>query len=98
MKDRDVTRTRPWIGDDTLTTQQMRVEQKRFFFDLKENSQGRYLRITERSGGKSAIVVPESGWDLFTQVLTEVLEKAGKIKSAPQQAAPPPSDPTPDFD
>src|SRR5262245_26641056 len=97
MKDRDVTKPRPGIGDDTLSTQQMRVEQKRFFFDLKENSQGRYLRITERSGGKSAIVVPESGWDLFAQVLTEVLEKAGRMRGTPQPG-PPRQDPPPEFD
>ncbi len=88
---------RPGIGDDTLSTQQMRVEQKRFFFDLKENSQGRYLRITERSGGKSAIVVPESGWELFAQVLTEVLEKAGRMRGTPQPEPPREGTP-PEFD
>lgn len=83
MRDREG-RPKPGIGDETLTTQQLRVEQKRFFFDLKENAQGRYLRITERSGGKSSIVIPESGWDLFADVLREVFEKAEQLDTASQ--------------
>ena len=34
------------------------IESKRFFFDVKENHKGQYLRITELSGGRSSIVVP----------------------------------------
>src|SRR5262245_32411744 len=92
MRERDA-KPRVGIGDDTLCTQQLRVEQKRFFFDLKENSQGRYLRITERSGGKSSIVVPESGWELFAQVLTEIFDKADHLEGP----AGPGATPVPDF-
>ena len=45
--------------DKLLESRDYKVENKKFFFDLKENVKGRYLRITESSGGRSAIVVPE---------------------------------------
>jgi hypothetical protein len=97
MRERDA-KPRVGIGDETLCTQQLRVEQKRFFFDLKENAQGRYLRITERSGGKSSIVVPESGWELFAQVLTEIFDKADRIEGPPEAAAPRVPDFPPEID
>ena len=41
--------------DKVLETRDFKVENKKFFFDLKENPKGRYLRITESSGGRSSI-------------------------------------------
>jgi len=39
----------------------LEVENKKFFFDLKENHKGHYLKITEVSGGRSSIPGPSFG-------------------------------------
>ena len=44
---------------------QLDIETKKFFFDLKENHKGQYLRITEVSGGRSSVVVPADGLQDF---------------------------------
>ncbi|MEW5807225.1 MAG: PUR family DNA/RNA-binding protein [Acidobacteriota bacterium] len=55
--------------DKVIETKEFRVENKKFFFDLKENPKGRYLRITESSGGRSSIVIPEAGLKTFREML-----------------------------
>ncbi|MCH7950217.1 MAG: DNA-binding protein [Candidatus Dadabacteria bacterium] len=59
------------------------IESKRFFFDVKENHKGKYLRITELSGGRSCIVIPLGGITLFKERLWEVIEEAEKLIDAP---------------
>ena len=48
---------------------QLDIETKRFFFDLKENHKGQYLRITEVSGGRSSIVIPVDGLRTSLRIL-----------------------------
>jgi PurA ssDNA and RNA-binding protein. len=55
------------------------IESKRFFFDIKENHKGKYLRITELSGGRSCIVIPLGGIALFKERLGEIIEEAQKV-------------------
>jgi hypothetical protein len=65
--------------DKLLESRDYKVENKKFFFDLKENVKGRYLRITESSGGRSAIVVPEAGLKSFSELVAAfvaILEKS----------------------
>ncbi len=57
-------------GDEELICKTLQVEHKLFYFDLKENPRGRYLKISEKtSGSRSTIIVPSAGvvWfiDLF---------------------------------
>ena len=57
-------------GDAELVCKTLQVEHKLFYFDLKENPRGRYLKISEKtSGSRSTIIVPVAGvvWfvDLF---------------------------------
>lgn len=57
-------------GDVELLCKTLQVEHKLFYFDLKENPRGRYLKISEKtSATRSTIIVPVSGivWflDLF---------------------------------
>jgi len=59
------------------------IESKRFFFDVKENHKGKYLRITELSGGRSCIVIPLGGITLFKERLVEIIEEAEKLVDAP---------------
>jgi len=58
-------------SDVELLCKTLQVEHKLFYFDLKENPRGRYLKISEKtSGSRSTIIVPLAGvvWfvDLFT--------------------------------
>ena len=59
------------------------IESKRFFFDVKENHKGKYLRITELSGGRSCIVIPLGGISLFKERLGEIIEEAEKLIDKP---------------
>lgn len=58
------------------------IESKRFFFDVKENHKGKYLRITELSGGRSCIVIPLDGIREFKDRLNEVIDEASKLIAA----------------
>jgi hypothetical protein len=53
----------------------LRIERKQFTFDLKENPQGSFLRITEEvnSGRRNSIVIPATGLELFRDSLNEVI-------------------------
>ncbi|MEC9381861.1 MAG: DNA-binding protein [Thermodesulfobacteriota bacterium] len=55
---------------------QLDIETKRFFFDLKENHKGQYLRITEVSGGRSSIVIPVDGLEDFSSQIEGIIDKA----------------------
>ena len=59
-----------------LYSSQVDIKTKRFFFDIKENHKGRYLRITEQSGGRSSIVVPIEGLDEFENQIKLVVSKS----------------------
>ncbi len=55
--------------DEKLYTDTLQVERKFYFFDFKQNSEGRYLKITEKKDERrNSIIIPESG-------LTEFLGK-----------------------
>lgn len=58
-----------------LFSDRLQVERKLFFFDLKENDRGQFLRITEDvNGRRDAIVVPSSGLREFRDTLNRVLD------------------------
>jgi hypothetical protein len=59
-----------------LLTTELRIENKRFYFNLKENQKGRFLKIAEVSGGRSTIIIPQSGWNEFRNMLDDFI--AGK--------------------
>ncbi len=59
-----------------LLSKELRIEQKRFYFNLKENSRGRFLKIAEVSGGRSTIIVPVSGWVEFRDMLNEFIAES----------------------
>lgn len=56
-----------------LMTTELRIENKRFYFNLKENQKGRFLKIAEVSGGRSTIIIPQSGWHEFRDMLDEFI-------------------------
>jgi hypothetical protein len=53
-------------NDVELMCKTLQVEHKLFYFDLKENPRGRYLKISEKtSATRSTIIVPFSGISWF---------------------------------
>ncbi|XWS71077.1 hypothetical protein CRYUN_Cryun03dG0106100 [Craigia yunnanensis] len=53
-------------NDVELVCKTLQVEHKMFYFDLKENPRGRYLKISEKtSATRSTIIVPSSGISWF---------------------------------
>ncbi len=56
--------------DTEIYSERIQIERKQFFFDLKENVRGRFLRITEDVGGhRDAIIIPADGLDEFAASL-----------------------------
>eukprot|EP00210_Caulerpa_lentillifera_P002769 g2646.t2 len=57
-------------GDKELCSETLRVESKLFYLDLKENSRGRYLKISERGNNRerSTIIVPSAGIQWFVEL------------------------------
>ncbi len=61
--------------DTNLLSEKIQVERKFFFFDLKENPRGRFLRITEEVGGRrDTIIIPSTGLDLFRDTIDQAIE------------------------
>jgi hypothetical protein len=65
---------RPPVHEDTLKTFDFTVERKSFRLTLKENSRGRFLRVTESNGSNfNSIVVPATGLVDFQRMLNEMV-------------------------
>jgi len=61
--------------EDSLKSRKIQVEKKQFFFDLKENPRGRFLRITEDyNGRRDSIIVPAAGMKEFLAVIAEMVQ------------------------
>lgn len=68
--------------DNELFSRRFEIESKLFFLDLKENPNGRYLKITEKSGDKrSFIIVPEGGIESFIGQLAQFHKEYDTISS-----------------
>ena len=61
---------------DTLVfSERISVERKQFYFDLKENPRGRFLRITEDVGGRrDTIIVPSTGLAAFIETIERAMK------------------------
>lgn len=60
--------------EDSLRSDKIQVEKKQFFFDLKENPRGRFLRITEDCNGRrDSIIIPAAGMEEFLTVVEEMV-------------------------
>lgn len=67
MGDRDV--------DDLIMSDRIQIERKQFYFDLKENPRGRFLRITEDVGGRrDTIIIPSTGLQEFMDVISRAIK------------------------
>ena len=70
---------RPGQPESTLKTGQIQIERKLFVFSLRQNSRGRFLRVTEDVGGRFGnIIIPATGLEEFRRVLDEMVKAAGE--------------------
>ncbi len=72
--------------EETLRSEKIVVEHKTFYFFLKQNQRGRFLRITEESNGKSdTIIVPSTGVkevkEMLDSLLQTISEKPNSLES-----------------
>ena len=73
------------MPEDTLKELFVDVERKVFAIALKENQNGRFLRITEEVNDKrNTVIVPEAGFDDFLTVVIGMVEAS---KTTPPKAA-----------
>lgn len=69
--------------DKMIFSERLQIERKQFFFDFKENANGRFLRITEDVGGhRDTIIVPATGLQLFRENLDHIIAVDAKTKSS----------------
>ena len=72
--------------DDLIMSDRIQIERKQFYFDLKENPRGRFLRITEDVGGRrDTIIIPSTGLKEFMEMIQramQVNEEAGAVVAA----------------
>lgn len=67
--------------DTMIKSERIQIERKQFFFDFKENTSGRFLRITEDVGGhRDTIIVPATGLQLFRESLDHIIAVDAKTK------------------
>jgi hypothetical protein len=65
-------------SESNLMSESIQVERKKFIFTLKENSRGKFLRITEDANGRrDNIILPASGLADFQRVIDSMVEEAG---------------------
>lgn len=64
------------MEEKTLYTKKIITRNKAFFLDLKENPNGKFLKVTESNGEKRSFVfIPEEGLKEFGDSLTELIKE-----------------------
>ncbi|XP_044727869.1 transcriptional activator protein Pur-beta [Chrysoperla carnea] len=66
--------------DGKLRSEMMIKDNRRYYLDLKENSRGRFLRVSQtitRGGPRSQIAIPAQGMIEFRDALTDLLDEFG---------------------
>lgn len=68
------------VNEDTLKTAEVQIERKSFILTLKENTRGRFLRVTEDVGGRhSTIIIPSTGLAEFKKLVDEMVKTSDKL-------------------
>jgi hypothetical protein len=74
--------------EQVLFTEQLQVERKAFSFELRENSRGRFLRITEDVGGRrDTVIIPAPGLPDVCQVIARAMAAVGSLSLAVESVA-----------
>ena len=62
--------------EKTLARRELQIERKQLSIEMRENFRGRFLRIVERCGGKTnVVIVPDTGINEFNGALDGVIEE-----------------------
>jgi hypothetical protein len=70
---------KPRLNEDTLKAGQLQIERKTFYFTLKENPRGRFLRISEEAAGhRNSIMIPSTGLDEFRKMLEDMVNASNQ--------------------
>ena len=70
---------KPPVNEETLKTLKIQIERKTFVLALKENSRGRFLRITEDVGGRrDTVIIPAPGLEEFRKLLDEMVKASAE--------------------
>jgi len=78
--DRSHGSAKPPVTEETLKSAKIQIERKTFVLALKENSRGRFLRITEDVGGRrDTVIIPAPGLEEFKKLLEEMVQAANEI-------------------
>jgi len=69
------------LAEEALKTEKMQLEHKSFTFLLRQNKQGRFLRITEEKNNHfSNIIIPAEGLEEFKKWVVEMAKASKKLK------------------
>lgn len=73
--------------EEHYLSERIQIERKQFFFDLRENPRGRFLKITEDvSGRRDTIIVPATGLELFRDTIDMAIQaNAQQAETASEQ-------------
>lgn len=72
--------SKPPMQQNTLLRKEITIERKEFVITLSENLRGRFVRIVERTGNRSAsIVIPSTGLKDFQQILADMVKASQEI-------------------
>jgi PurA ssDNA and RNA-binding protein len=65
--------------DNIIASKEIQVERKHLVIEYRENSQGRFLRITEEAHGRrNTVIVPSTGLAEFLSSIAAVLNQSGE--------------------
>jgi len=66
--------------NEPLASEKVTVDRKIFFLDLKENTRGRFLKITEDVGGRrDTIMLPAEAFRDFADALERLIDLEGGL-------------------
>ena len=67
--------------EKTLARRELQIERKQLTIEIRENFRGRFLRITERCGGKTnVVIVPDTGINDFNAALDGVISEVSGLQ------------------
>ena len=72
---------------ELLASEKIGVDRKLFYLDLKQNSRGRYLKITEDVGGRrDTIMLPVEAFQDFFAAFVRLIEFERELEPSPSES------------
>ena len=67
--------------EEQLASEKTQIERKLFYFDLKQNPRGRFLKVTEDvRGRRDTIIIPSTGLVEVKEILERIIEAESKLE------------------